>query len=98
MLIRNSFFTLAAAAALLGASLIGNATLGDELHKSAGKVTVGEAVEADEIHLISHPGRYGLGPDLSGSRYAIVSGMLVRINPKTLKVQSVIRRVEKILD
>ncbi|WP_143025652.1 hypothetical protein [Paracoccus isoporae] len=65
---------------------------------SADPVQVGEVVPPDQIYIISRPGRYGLGPEIPGSDYAVVGNQLVRVNAETRKVQSIIRRVERIVD
>ncbi|MFV0291971.1 MAG: hypothetical protein ACK5II_01585 [Paracoccus sp. (in: a-proteobacteria)] len=62
------------------------------------KISIGETVAASDLHIVSHPGRYGLGPELPGSRYAVIRNYLVRIDAKSHKVQSVIRKVPEILD
>lgn len=59
---------------------------------------VGDLVAPSDLHHVTAPGRYGLGPHLSGSRYGIASGHLIRFNPETGQVQSVLRRQSDILD
>ena len=54
-------------------------------------LTPGDILPPDDVSLVEKPGRYGLGADLPGSRYAIARGHLVRIDPDTLKVKSVLR-------
>lgn len=61
-------------------------------------VQIGEVVSPERLHIISRPGRYGLGPEIPGSDYAIVGNLLIRVNAETRQVQSIIRRVEGILD
>ncbi|MFC3631387.1 hypothetical protein ACFOM8_18285 [Paracoccus angustae] len=51
----------------------------------------GDVLKADEVDFIEHPGHYGLGSELRGSRYAISEGYLVRVDPNNLQVQSVLR-------
>ena len=63
-----------------------------------GNVEIGETVPADKLHIVTEPGHYGLGPELPGSHYAIVGNMLVRIDAESGAVQSVIRKVDRILD
>jgi hypothetical protein len=55
-------------------------------------LTPGDRLSADDINFIEQPGRYGLGSDLRGSRYAIVDGHLVRIDPQTMELQSILRK------
>jgi hypothetical protein len=51
----------------------------------------GDIVPADQVDFIERPGHYGLGSDLRGSRYAIIDDHLVRIDPHTLQVKSILR-------
>ena len=98
MLLRNSLLALVATATVIGVSLVDNGFRSDEAAQALPQVMVGETAMPGRLHVISHPGRYGLGPELPGSIYAVVDGMLVRIDPDTREIQSVIRRVERILD
>lgn len=98
MLLRNSLLALVATATVIGVSLVDNAFRSDEAAQARPQVMVGETAMPGRLHVISHPGRYGLGPELPGSIYAVVDGMLVRIDPDTREIQSVIRRVDRILD
>ncbi len=52
----------------------------------------GDILQPEQIDFIEYPGRYGLGSELRGSRYAIVDGHLVRINPETMELQSILRK------
>lgn len=61
-------------------------------------VTVGQVLSPDQFHLVSRPGRYGLGPARPGNNYAVVQGRLVRIDEQTKEVKAIIRSVAKILD
>ena len=56
-------------------------------------VTVGDIVDPQNVHLVTHPGRYGLSNAPSGHRYAIVNGKLVRIDAQTGKIMSVLRAI-----
>ncbi|MFD2814385.1 hypothetical protein ACFSYD_07710 [Paracoccus aerius] len=47
---------------------------------------------ADLVDFIEQPGRYGLGTEPRGSRYAIVQGHLVRVDADTMELQSVLRK------
>ena len=58
----------------------------------------GEVMPPENIEFIENPGRYGLGSDLRGSRYAIVDGHLVRIDPQTMELQSILRKHGLALD
>ncbi len=59
---------------------------------------VGDVLPAEEVHIISQPGLYGLGPEPADSKYAIAHGMLIRIDPKTGKVLSILRSQSTVLD
>lgn len=61
-------------------------------------VEAGDMPDAADVHLITQPGRYGLGSEQSQSRYAIIDETLVRVDAKTLKVLSVMRKPVRILD
>lgn len=60
--------------------------------------SVGDKLAAGEVHIITNPGRYGLGPPPSGSAYAVAHGMLIRIDPKSGQVLSILRAQSQILD
>lgn len=51
----------------------------------------GDVLRADQVRIVDNPGLYGLGSEVRGSRYAIAEGYLIRIDPGSLQVQSVIR-------
>ena len=57
---------------------------------AAGAPVVGETLPGQNAQLIVDPGRYGLGPALSGTRYAIANGWLVRVEAQSLTVQSIL--------
>lgn len=59
---------------------------------------VGDVLPAGAVHIITNPGRYGLGPEPDNSRYALAHGKLIRIDPKTYQVKSILRTQEKQLD
>lgn len=65
--------------------------------KKAG-VRVGAVYDPADVHIVRMPGLYGLGPRVPGSQYAIIGNQLVRIDPDTYKVLSIIRLVDAILD
>lgn len=58
----------------------------------------GDILSPNATKFIDFPGRYGLGTDLPGSRYAIVDGHLVRIDPDTMELQSILRKDTVALD
>jgi hypothetical protein len=59
---------------------------------------VGERLSPDELHVLGEPGRYGLGPQIRGSRYGISHGQLIRFDPATFEVQSILRRQKQLPD
>lgn len=59
---------------------------------------IGDAIEPSAIHLITRPGLYGIGNPPRGSRYGVAEGRLIRFDPQTMQLQSVIRAVDRILD
>ncbi|WBU55635.1 hypothetical protein [Paracoccus sediminicola] len=61
-------------------------------------VEVGDVISGDRLHIVTSPGRYGLGPELPGSDYAVVDNLLIRIDDGSHEVQSIIREVRGILD
>ncbi|MBU3030452.1 RcnB family protein [Paracoccus marinaquae] len=62
------------------------------------KPQVGDLLPEGSFHPISNPGLYGLGPEPRGSRYAVASGLLVRIDVETGKILSILRQQDEILD
>ncbi|MBK4215268.1 hypothetical protein JJJ17_04940 [Paracoccus caeni] len=60
--------------------------------------SAGDVPPRDSIHLIDRPGKYGLGPELPGSHYAIVSNTLVRVDASSFKILSVLRSHAEVLD
>ena len=71
-------------------------TAGDA--KAQPAVEIGQVVPKGQLHIVTEPGRYGLGPELPGSHYAVVGDLLIRIDAKTGVVQSIIRKVDGIRD
>lgn len=74
----------------------------DQMSFAAGvrrpSVQVGETYKASKVHIVTEPGRYGLGNPPEDSKYAVIDNYLVRVDAKSTKVLSVIRLVDKILD
>lgn len=65
---------------------------------ATGTIAVGDTLSGGQVHVIKEPGLYGLGRKVGNSEYAIASGMLIRIDPATLKVLSILRVQPEILD
>ena len=61
-------------------------------------VLVGDRLIPEQVHVLAEPGRYGLGPQIRGSRYGIAEGHLIRFDPDSLQVQSVLRRQHQLPD
>lgn len=59
---------------------------------------VGDSLDRDEVHVVSSPGRYGLGAEVPGSSYAVAHGKLIRIDPSSFKVLSILRDQPRLLD
>lgn len=64
----------------------------------APRLRVGDRLDNAAIHTVTRPGLYGMGKVPAGSAYGIVDGNLVRYNPETMQLESVIRSVDAILD
>lgn len=64
----------------------------DPVRAAAVPLVPGEVLPADLVDFIEQPGRYGLGTEPRGSRYAIVQGHLVRVDADTMELQSVLRK------
>ncbi|RJE79968.1 hypothetical protein [Paracoccus sp. JM45] len=52
---------------------------------------IGDVPAPAQVTVIGNPGTYGLGSELRGSSYAVVSGHLVRIDRKTGRILSILR-------
>lgn len=89
-ILKSPVFALLAIALLVGAP-------GFAQSQNAG-FSVGDTLKPDQVHIITNPGRYGLGPAPGGSKYAVAQGKLIRINPDDLQVKSILRKQEMILD
>lgn len=61
-------------------------------------IGVGDTLPAAEVHIITSPGRYGLGPEPEGGKYAVAKGKLIRIDPESYKIQSILRAQSEVLD
>ncbi|AGT07803.1 hypothetical protein [Paracoccus aminophilus] len=59
---------------------------------------IGDKVDAANVHVITRPGLYGIGAAPRGSQYGIIDGRLVRYDLESMRIQSVLRYVEAILD
>ncbi|WP_142662449.1 hypothetical protein [Paracoccus laeviglucosivorans] len=59
---------------------------------------VGERISPENLHRISRPGLYGISKSPDGSDYGVLEGRLIRYDPHTMQVQSIIREVDQILD
>lgn len=66
--------------------------------QSCKKMRIGAQIEAQRVHVVTRPGLYGIGAAPAGSSYGVVDGKLVRFDPETMRIQSVVRMVDRILD
>lgn len=64
----------------------------------AAPLRVGETVDMDSIDLVQRPGRYGLGTPPTGSVFALAGNQLMRIDPDSGKIQSILRDVVRPTD
>lgn len=80
---------------LTSATLVNQAPVETE---TSAQFKVGARVDPDRLHIVTRPGLYGMGRPPPGNRYGILNGRLIRFDPETMHVLSVIRHVEQILD
>ncbi len=66
--------------------------------ESGGGLRVGGTVDAALLHPVTRPGLYGMSQPPAGSRYGIIAGQLIRYDPDSVQVLSIIRQVDRILD
>nr|WP_111297755.1 hypothetical protein [Paracoccus saliphilus] len=59
---------------------------------------VGDTPLPAQVRLIKNLGTFGLGPDLPGSRYAIVGKHLVRIDAESGQILSILRPLPELKD
>lgn len=59
---------------------------------------VGKKIDPAELHPVRRPGLYGVSDSPDGSRYGIVNDRLIRYDPASLRIQSIIRQVDEIVD
>ena len=65
---------------------------------SGAAVRVGDRVDLRRLHRITRPGLYGMSHPPTGSRYGIVNGNLIRYDPRNVRVLSIIRLLDRIVD
>ncbi|MDQ7260924.1 hypothetical protein NM680_03805 [Paracoccus sp. PS-1] len=63
-----------------------------------GMLRVGDRLDSARLHQVTRPGLYGMSEAPSGSRYGIVDGKLIRYDPESAQVLSIIRQVDRIMD
>lgn len=74
--------------------LLGNTPAKSESRSDAPEaLRVGDILNADRITMIERPGLYGLGLAPEGSAFALSSGKLLRIDPETGQILSILRDV-----
>lgn len=54
-------------------------------------LAVGDDLDPARLHVITRPGLYGLTRGRPGDRFGIVEGLLVRFDPATMRLKSIIR-------
>lgn len=59
---------------------------------------IGETVDPRALHPVRRPGLYGLSSSPEGSSYGVIGGKLIRYDPRNMRVQSIVRQVDEILD
>ena len=65
---------------------------------ASGGVRVGASVAPGKLHRVSRPGLYGMSEPPVCSAYGIVDNRLIRFDPESGRVLSIIRQVDEILD
>ena len=93
-----STFMIATALCLGGAAHAQQKRADNALAADSGTFGVGDALPASDVHIITKPGLYGLGPEPADSKYAVAAGKLIRINPESGKVLSILRSQTQVLD
>jgi|GEM_PF-1233032 len=58
---------------------------------TAERPVIGDVPDQARVKLIRNPGSFGLGTEINGSSYAVVSGHLVRIDRETGRILSILR-------
>ncbi|TRW97246.1 hypothetical protein FNJ84_06905 [Paracoccus sp. M683] len=89
---------VAAAFTAVGIRGFSQSESGPAAAQSTAGIAVGDILPADQVHIITEPGLYGLGRNVGNSEYAVASGQLIRVDPKTMKVLSILRSQSTILD
>lgn len=76
------------------------AALGATGNGKAGRASpqVGQSVDGGQLHRVSRPGLYGMSQPPAGSAYGIVDDRLIRFDPESGRILSIIRQVDRILD
>lgn len=92
------FAVTAAAFAVAGVSGFSQSETGAATIEARKDIAVGDVLSKGDVHIITEPGSYGLGRNVGDSEYAVANGRLIRIDPKTLKVLSILRVQDAILD
>lgn len=82
----------------LGIYGVSNSQQVPEASNEVPTISVGDTLAPDAIHIITVPGRYGLGPEVPGSHYAVAAGRLIRVDAQSFKVLSILRVQDGILD
>lgn len=84
--------------ALTPARLVPTAATARNPLAQAGEPQVGARIDPARLHRVTRPGLYGVGHSPPGSSYGVIGGRLIRYDPDSLRVQSIIREIEAVLD
>lgn len=60
-------------------------------------LAIGDRLDPAQLHVITRPGLYGLTGN-SPDRFGLVNGNLLRFDPKTMRLKSIIRTGVRMLD
>lgn len=71
---------------------------GEDMPADGAKLRVGARIDPTRLHPVTRPGLYGVGQSPPGSSYGIIAGRLIRYDPDSLRIQSIIREIEAVLD
>lgn len=92
------FAAMAAAFTLVAVTGFSQSETSPAMIEAQQDIAVGDRLARSGVHFISEPGLYGLGRTVAASEYAVAGGRLIRIDPKTLQVLSILRVQNGILD
>lgn len=65
---------------------------------TSGALRVGDRLDRSRLHPVTRPGLYGMSQPPAGSNYGVLDGNLIRYEPDSAQILSIIRQVDQILD